>query len=76
MGRIPKPSIAVLTNACNTYIKWAEIWERMYEIPIVTIDVPGHPPGRRPDVAGRSDFENDRRYVEAQLGSSSPPAKR
>jgi benzoyl-CoA reductase subunit B len=23
MGRIPKPSIAVLTNACNTYIKWA-----------------------------------------------------
>jgi benzoyl-CoA reductase subunit B len=29
MGRIPKPSIAVLTNACNTYIKWAEIWERM-----------------------------------------------
>ncbi|MGH9829178.1 MAG: 2-hydroxyacyl-CoA dehydratase, partial [Blastocatellia bacterium] len=24
MGRIPKPSIAVLTNACNTYIKWAE----------------------------------------------------
>ncbi|MCK5439584.1 MAG: 2-hydroxyacyl-CoA dehydratase, partial [Gemmatimonadetes bacterium] len=28
MGKIPKPSIAVLTNACNTYIKWAEIWER------------------------------------------------
>ncbi|MBT4939204.1 MAG: hypothetical protein HON14_08745, partial [Rhodospirillaceae bacterium] len=23
MGTIPKPSIAVLTNACNTYIKWA-----------------------------------------------------
>nr|MBC8308887.1 2-hydroxyacyl-CoA dehydratase [Planctomycetota bacterium] len=31
MGRIPKPSIAVLTNACNTYIKWAEIWERMHD---------------------------------------------
>ena len=25
MGRIPKPDIAVYTNACNTYIKWAEI---------------------------------------------------
>ena len=36
MGRIPKPSIAVYTNACNTYIKWAEIWERMYHIPIFT----------------------------------------
>ena len=42
MGRIPKPSVAVLTNACNTYIKWGEIWERMHgTIPIVTIDVPG-----------------------------------
>ena len=41
MGQIPKPGIAVLTNACNTYIKWAEIWERMYGIPVVTIDVPG-----------------------------------
>jgi benzoyl-CoA reductase subunit B len=40
MGRIPKPSIAVLTNACNTYLKWAEIWERFYHIPIVTVDVP------------------------------------
>ncbi|MDP7478793.1 MAG: 2-hydroxyacyl-CoA dehydratase family protein, partial [Vicinamibacterales bacterium] len=23
MGQIPKPALAVLTNACNTYIKWA-----------------------------------------------------
>ena len=41
MGRIPKPAIAVLTNACNTYIKWAEIWERMHRIPVFTLDVPG-----------------------------------
>jgi benzoyl-CoA reductase subunit B len=40
MGQIPKPSMAVYTNACNTYIKWAEIWERMYGIPIFTLDVP------------------------------------
>ena len=40
MGRVPRPGMAVLTNACNTYIKWAEIWERLYEIPIVTIDIP------------------------------------
>ena len=25
MGTIPPPSIAVLTNACNTYLKWGEI---------------------------------------------------
>lgn len=67
MGRIPKPAIAVLTNACNTYIKWAEIWERMHEMPVVTIDVPGARDAR--DQAGPGDprLEPDRRYVEAQL---------
>ena len=67
MGRIPKPTIAVLTNACNTYIKWAEIWERLYEIPVVTIDIPGTRQEGRSSRSGDADFENDRRYVEAQL---------
>ena len=67
MGRIPKPSIAVLTNACNTYIKWAEIWERMYKIPMVTIDVPGTRQADRQTWPGDHRFENDRRYVEAQI---------
>ncbi|HET9251996.1 MAG TPA: 2-hydroxyacyl-CoA dehydratase family protein [Candidatus Eisenbacteria bacterium] len=67
MGRIPRPKIAVLTNACNTYIKWAEIWERMYGVPVCVLDVPGSRsdgplPGR-----GDRDFENDRTYVAAQL---------
>jgi benzoyl-CoA reductase subunit B len=67
MGKIPKPSIAVLTNACNTYIKWAEIWERMYKIPIFTIDVPGSREADGQTWPGNTDFENDRRYVEVQL---------
>ena len=67
MGRIPPPSIAVLTNACNTYLKWAEIWERMYHIPMVTVDVPGSrgAPGRHHPT--REDMERDRVYVEFQL---------
>lgn len=67
MGRIPKPGLAVLTNACNTYIKWAEIWERMYHIPTFTIDVPGTRAAGRVTQPGDRDFENDRRYVLAQL---------
>ncbi|MBI4769098.1 MAG: 2-hydroxyacyl-CoA dehydratase [Chloroflexi bacterium] len=67
MGRIPKPSLAVLTNACNTYIKWAEIWERMYHIPIFTLDVPGTRMAGGQTWAGNADFENDRAYVAAQL---------
>ena len=52
MGRIPKPAIAVLTNACNTYIKWAEIWERMYHMPVFMLDMPGPRAGRRTPVRG------------------------
>lgn len=67
MGRIPKPSMAVITNACNTYIKWAEIWERMYDIPIFTLDVPGTRAAGTQTWPGDPDFEADRRYVSAQL---------
>jgi benzoyl-CoA reductase subunit B len=80
MGRIPPPDVAVLTNACSTYIKWAEIWERMYEAPVFTFDTPGSRipvPLKRagtstetPDRAARhaaDSFEADRRYVEHQL---------
>lgn len=67
MGRIPKPALAVYTNACNTYIKWAEIWERMYQIPIFTLDVPGTRAAGTQTWPGDPDFENDRSYVEAQI---------
>ncbi len=67
MGRIPKPALAVYTNACNTYIKWAEIWERMYETPIFTLDVPGTRSSGRLTGPGQVDFENDRKYVGAQI---------
>jgi benzoyl-CoA reductase subunit B len=68
MGKIPKPALAVLTNACNTYIKWAEIWERMYRIPVFTLDVPGTRAAGAQTWPGNRDFENDRAYVYAQLG--------
>ncbi|MFY9610444.1 MAG: 2-hydroxyacyl-CoA dehydratase family protein [Blastocatellia bacterium] len=67
MGQIPKPAIAVLTNACNTYIKWAEIWERMYQIPVFTLDVPGTRAAGQQTWPGNRDFENDRAYVAAQV---------
>ncbi len=67
MGQIPRPALAVLTNACNTYIKWAEIWERLYHIPVVTLDVPGTRAAGQASHPGDSDFENDRRYVQAQI---------
>lgn len=65
-GRIPPPAVAVLTSACNTYIKWAEIWERLYGTPVFTLDVPGSRSanGVSADADG---LERDRRYVAHQL---------
>ena len=76
MGRVPKPAIAVYTNACNTYIKWAEIWERMYGIPVVTVDVPGTRAEGTQTWPGDPDFEHDRRYVEAQIRELIPILER
>lgn len=67
MGRIPKPDLAVLTNACNTYLKWGEIWERFYHIPTFALDVPGARHAGENSQPGDTDFERDRRYVEYQL---------
>jgi benzoyl-CoA reductase subunit B len=67
MAQIPPPSLSVLTNACNTYIKWAEIWERMYDTPTFTIDIPGTRQAGLQTWRGDADFEADRRYVEVQL---------
>jgi benzoyl-CoA reductase subunit B len=67
MGKIPPPSLSVYTNACNTYIKWAEIWERMYHIPTFTLDVPGSRAAGRLTWPGQVDFENDRNYVAGQV---------
>jgi benzoyl-CoA reductase subunit B len=67
MGRIPKPSLSVYTNACNTYIKWAEIWERLHGAPIFTMDIPGHRQIGVHTQPGESSFERDRAFVETQI---------
>ncbi len=66
-GRIPTPKLAVLTNACNTYVKWAEIWERLHGTKVFTLDIPGTRQIGSPSLPGSRDFENDRRYVEGQI---------
>jgi benzoyl-CoA reductase subunit B len=67
MGTLPPPTLAVATNACNTYIKWAEIWERLYHVPIFTIDVPGTRRAGGQTWPGHPDFAADRAYVAGQI---------
>jgi benzoyl-CoA reductase subunit B len=67
MGTVPPPALAVATNACNTYVKWAEIWERLYHIPVFTLDVPGTRRADGQTWPGDRDFDADRAYVAAQI---------
>ncbi len=67
MGTIPKPSVAVLTNACNTYIKWAEIWERLYDVPMFTMDIPGTRAFADKSQPGSDDFKFEAKYVLGQV---------
>lgn len=65
MGTLPPPALAVATNACNTYLKWAEIWERLYHVPVFALDVPGSRRAGGAEAPG--DFAADRAYVKGQL---------
>lgn len=67
MGQIPRPALAIATNACNTYIKWAEIWERVFDAPVFVLDVPGTRQAGLQSWPGDGDFERDRLYVSAQI---------
>jgi benzoyl-CoA reductase subunit B len=67
MGTLPPPALAIAGNACNTYVKWAEIWERLYHVPVFTLDVPGTRRAGGQTWPGDPDFAADCAYVEAQL---------
>jgi len=67
MGLIPKPSIVVTTNACNTYFKWAEIWERLHGAPIVTIDVPNERARNTISLPGKKDYKFELAFVTTQI---------
>lgn len=67
MGTLPRPAIAIAGNACNTYVKWAEIWERFYQVPVFTLDVPGTRRAGGQTWPGDFDFAADCAYVGAQL---------
>lgn len=67
MGALPKPAIAIATNSCNTYFKWAEAWERIYHIPVMTIDVPNARAANADSRRGDSDYGWELAYVKSQI---------
>lgn len=66
-GRIPKADIAVASNMCSTFIKWAEIWERLLKTPTFVLDLPGQRAASWQVRPGDAQHVADSRWVEAQF---------
>jgi len=66
-GRIPKASLAVASNMCGTFIKWAEIWERWLKTPTFVLDLPGQRAAGWQVRPGDAQHAADARWVEAQF---------
>lgn len=67
MGQIPKPSLLVTTNMCNTYFKWVEFSERIHAAPIATIDVPYGRAAKTSSQPGDADYKFELAYVVGQI---------
>ncbi len=66
-GRIPKAHIAIASNMCSTFIKWAEIWERLLKTPTFVLDLPGQRAANWRVRPGDAQHAADARWVEAQF---------
>jgi len=67
--RLPAPCLAIASTACNTYIKWAEIWQRLYDMPLFVFDIPGSRNPARPSRPGDPGFAADLAYMMEQVRS-------
>lgn len=66
-GQIPKADIAIASNMCNTFIKWAEIWERWLGTPTFVLDLPGQRGAGWAVKPGDAQHAADARWIEAQF---------
>ncbi|OQX12307.1 MAG: hypothetical protein BWK76_17860 [Desulfobulbaceae bacterium A2] len=65
--QVPAPCLAVAATACNTYVKWAEIWQQQYGMPLFVFDLPGARVPGSPTLPDDPALARDLDYVTAQL---------
>jgi bcr-type benzoyl-CoA reductase subunit B len=71
---LPKPDLLVISNCqCGTLTKWFEVLSRMYDAPMVLLDIPQSGQGERDEAAEkyvRSQLEDLVRVIERITGNS------
>lgn len=66
-GLIPHADIAIASNMCGTFVKWAEVWERMLKTPTFVLDLPGQRAANWKVSPGDAQHLTDAHWVEAQF---------
>ena len=64
---MPGPDLAIASSLCNTYIKWAEIWERQYQKPAFVLHIPGQRFAGWNDHNTAQNRDADTAWVKSQL---------
>ena len=67
LGQIPKPDLVLSNHLCGIYIKWAEIYERMFDCPSFTIDIPMFRSSASAYLAEPPERPTDRRWLTSQV---------
>jgi benzoyl-CoA reductase subunit B len=67
VGHLPKADLAIASNICSTFIKWAEIWERWLGTPVFALDHPGQRAADWEVSYGDAQHTADSRWILAQL---------
>jgi benzoyl-CoA reductase subunit B len=65
--QMPPPDLAIASNLCNVYIKWAEIWERHFGTPAFVLDIPGKRFAGWKAAPGSLTLTADTRWVRSQF---------
>lgn len=66
LGIIPPPDVVVCPTACNTYLKWVEIWKEHYDVPVLVLDQPSRVVNTE-NYLGSPLWEQDKAYMLSQL---------
>ncbi|MBI1988082.1 MAG: 2-hydroxyacyl-CoA dehydratase, partial [Nitrospinae bacterium] len=66
LGKIPPPDLVICPTLCNTYIKWAEIWEDRFNAPLMLLDQPSRIMNVE-NYWGSADYEIDLKYMMSQM---------
>ncbi|MFC1822178.1 2-hydroxyacyl-CoA dehydratase subunit D [Thermodesulfobacteriota bacterium] len=67
MGKIPRPDLIICPPLCNTFLKWAEMWQDRFDTPVSVLDMPVRYVETPEEYLRSETYKEDKRFMLAQL---------